>query len=492
MRPFGSRMGASSATAPRRRVGRTLSALAISCSVSVVTTTIATVLPASAAGPAVTFSAPTVDGDNGWYRAQPSIGVTAADSVGVASITYGFGGPTTTKTFPTPYPPSATASAQPSAPGALTLSASAKNGANVASSTATTAVKWDPDPPSMPTGAKFVDATGATKSRSGTSICGSWAPSADAASGMRDYRLQLAESPDFAQVVADRTSTGATFCFGPSDGVTAAHSYYFRAAGRDLAGNPSAWSAPSNRIDVSDQATGPAVAHAPVPTAYVDADITLALTSTCGQGHTCDARLFYRPTPVTGVSAVLADGWTRVDMTRGQATTLNGQSALAWSATVPGTAVRTTGVDYFLEVGDNNAITQFPGSSSVNLPSVNGPSAVAHSYFHVAVVSPPLVAHDPPPFGQSGQGLALGLRASCSTANCTATLYYRTTTDGAAAQPLLATPAWPRVTMTADGAPTSLGGPGSLLGFRASIPASYVDTRGVDYFFSVTDGTTTT
>ena len=44
-------------------------------------------------------------------------------------------------------------------------------------------------------------------------------------------------------------------------------------------------------------------------------------------------------------------------------------------------------VNYFVGVGN--------GSLSTGL------SPVAHSFFHVAVVSPPLVTHSPPPFGRS-------------------------------------------------------------------------------------------
>jgi hypothetical protein len=310
--------------------------------------------------------------------------------------------------------------------------------------------------------------------------------------------VQVALEPGFAQPVADRLtgSTNPFAYFSSTAGIRYGKSYYFRVAARDVAGNESTWSSPSNRVDVTDQSTGPAVAHAPVLGGYVGQPIPIRLIATCGgSDQTCSARVYWRATPIAGsdalVDGVLDRGWRVSELIRGGQTTLNGTQAWDWSGAVPGSAVSTAGVDYFVEATDTFALTDVPGGAFVGSGNATGVQPVAHGYFHVHVVSPPLPAHVPPPFGRSGEDVPLRLDATCSTANCSATLYYRTTTGPITDEPLLATPAWPRVAMSRSGQPQSLGDAGSLVTFTASIPASAVDTRGVDYFMSVTDGVTT-
>jgi hypothetical protein len=310
-------------------------------------------------------------------------------------------------------------------------------------------------------------------------------------SGERDYRVQLAETSDFATVVVDRFLAATNTCFTATDGVRSGHSYYFRVAARDVAGNVSSFSGPSGAMQVTDQQTGPVVVHAPVPTAFVDQDVPISLQATCATTGPCSARLFYRPTPISGAGAITADGWTRVDLTRGAATTGNWKTAYAWSGAIPGQRVTTAGVDYFVEAEDTYALTQMPGTTYAGTDSAPGIQPVAHSWYHVHVVSPPLVTHNPPLFAPSGQDLPLRVQATCS-ATCSATLYFRTTTDDITSQPLLALPSWPRVTMTAEANPVSLAPAGQIVTFDGAVPAGYVDTRGVDYFLSVSDGTTTT
>ena len=455
----------------------------------------------------VTFNAGSPDGSNGWYRTAPAPTITASDPAGVAELSFvwqdcnpscvAIGSPTV-KQYTAPYPTTVTESApaQPQ-PGQLSLSATATNGTGTPTS-ASTALKWDPDGPSVPANLHWsspsTQGLDSPTVINGTSVCAYWALATDAVSGMQDYRIQLAETPDFSAVLTDwhrPYPSGDASCFT----VEAEHSYYFRVQGRDLAGNPGAWSGPSPRVAVTDQTTGPAIAHAPVTAGFVATEVPLSWTATCGAGDACSARLFYRTTPIRGADNVTADDWTRVVATQTGSTVLNGEEARGWSAAIPAGAVTTTGVDYFIEAERNFALTQEPGSSFVGVGNGSlstGVSPVAHSFFHVNVVSPPLVTHSAPPFARSGEALALDLQATCSAPECSATVYFRATTDAVTAQPLLAVPDWPRAAMSPDPGPTVLGDAGRLFTFRSEIPAEYVDTRGVDYFFSVTDGTTTT
>jgi hypothetical protein len=358
----------------------------------------------------------------------------------------------------------------------------------------------DTAPPSQPADAAWTDSNGVvtqTWAAQSATLYASWSASTDADSGVKDYRIQLAEDdPTFGAPLVDRytgsTSTFATF--SSTDGVRFGHGYYFRVLGRDNALNESTWSVPSNQVRVTDETTGPAVAHAPVMTGFVDQDIPVALTATCGGAEqTCSARLFWRVTPITGTAAVFAGGWTRVDLTRGAQTQLNGnRSAWDWAGTIPGTSVSTSGIDYYLEAEDTGALTQFPGGTFVGSQYAVGVQPAAHTFHHVHVVSPPIVTHAPPPFGQSGQDLPLSIQVACYTSSCSATAWYHTTDGPITDQPLLALPNWPHATMNQTAAGTPIPGGGNLLTFGASVPAAMVDTRGVDYFFQVTDGVTTT
>src|SRR5439155_7704717 len=229
----------------------------------------------------------------------------------------------------------------------------------------------------------------------------------------------------------------------------------------------------------------PAVAHAPRPTAFVGQDIPIQLVATCRTGPTCAARLFYRTTPTSGVQVAGSTSWNRVDLDPGTSQSLNGVAAKEWHGVVPGSAVTTTGVDYFVEAEDNYATTDVPGTTY----TLSSGSSIAYAY-HVHTVSPPVVAHVPVAYGESGQALDVQVRATCFTPSCVATLYYRSTTDGVVAQPLLTVPAWSRITMSSSES-VPLGAAGAFLVFDATLPGTSVDTRGLDYFIAVSDGATT-
>ncbi|MGQ0615765.1 MAG: hypothetical protein ACT4PW_02050 [Acidimicrobiia bacterium] len=317
------------------------------------------------------------------------------------------------------------------------------------------------------------------------------------------YRVQLSEDADFADVLVERDlPTSATSTdFHASDGVAFGHSYYFRVA-LLVDGEVAAGWANSERVDVSEEDSGPVVLHAPVPTGYHGQDIPIRLFSSCGSGHECNGTLNYRTTPnpeslIEPAGTAGTGSWTTAPLSEVSRVSADADyDVVEWAATIPGWMVTTHGVDYFLEATDQFARTRVPGGTYTSTPGLQPPNV---GYWHVHTVSPPLLAHVPPPFGSSGEDLRVELQAACSTGNCDATLFYRTTNDDATATEsdivaengeLIATPNWPTATMQQVGAPASLGDAGEMLTFEAEIPASFVDTRGVDYFFHVTDGET--
>lgn len=347
--------------------------------------------------------------------------------------------------------------------------------------------------PAQPANPHWSDAAGVLSETitGNTALNAAWNVSSDetGGSGLAQYRVQLSESPAFGSVMVDRYtgSTAARHTFTAADGVTAGRSYYFRVLAVDVAGNHSAFSVPSNRVDVSDQSVGPEIVHQPVLTAYYGHAIPIQFYATCEGSGPCGARLFWR---TTGSASVPTGAWQRVDLPRTSTLQrINNTDAHEYKGTIPGWAVTTAGVDYYLEAEDTYALGYYPGTTFVDGQFIVGVQGT-HSYAHVQTITPPLLTHQPPPYAQADTPIALSLDAVCSTGNCTARLYYRTTTGPATTEPLLAIPAWPNTAMSQQPNPTDLGDAGKRYTYTASIPASYVDTRGVDYFFHVKDGTT--
>lgn len=360
----------------------------------------------------------------------------------------------------------------------------------------------DVEAPSQPTSPRWADTTTGSLTISIAAEDGraraAWAASNDAASGIASYSVQVDTDPDFAAPFLERSVAGTTryLILGPADGLRYGGAFYFRVAAVDGAGNQSTWSAASNRLLVTDQTTGPAIIHAPITSAYVGQPIPIQATATCeGPERSCTGRLYWRETPITGAQAAfdgIGDrGWQITDLDRGALTTIDAnRDAVEWSAEIPAAAVTTAGVDYYLEFEDTAAQSTFPGGVFVGSRYATGVQPAAHAFQHIHVISPPVLGHLPPPFARDGESVPIQLDATCSTASCTATLYYRSTDGSVLAEDLLATPDWPRVGMEITGSPTDLGDAGMAMTFAAEIPADAVDTRGVDYFMHVSDGVT--
>lgn len=233
---------------------------------------------------------------------------------------------------------------------------------------------------------------------------------------------------------------------------------------------------------VAAATTGPAIVHAPTTTAPYGRPIVVTATATCESGAGCAARLFYRTTTAAATTAVPGiveeGGFQMAPMTRGTATTAEGREAVTWSAVIPGAAVTTAGVDYFVEAEDDGALSRYPGSTTVAGTTPTG------SFVHVHVLTPPLLHHVPVPFVIAGRAFDVDAHVACAD-GCTATLHYRRT-------PATVDPAagWSSTTMQPQGTATSLGDAGVLLAYRARVPADSVDTTGVDYYIHVADGHT--
>jgi hypothetical protein len=231
--------------------------------------------------------------------------------------------------------------------------------------------------------------------------------------------------------------------------------------------------------------TGPVVAHAPVATTFYGQPISITATSTCPTGANCTARVYYRTTAVAALTVIPGlvnePGFQAASLS-GTATTVNGHQAVLWSGSIPGSAAAsTTGVDYYIEADHNGTRTVYPGSTTVSTVQP------VPSYHHVQVVNPPLVNHVPVPFAVADQPINVDAQVTCSSGNCSGTLFYRET-------PVTLSPTlgWASTGMTPVDAGTPLGGAAVLLRFRGTVPASSVDTTGVDYYLRFTDGHTQT
>jgi hypothetical protein len=223
------------------------------------------------------------------------------------------------------------------------------------------------------------------------------------------------------------------------------------------------------------ETTGPGVVHTPVATAFYGQAIPISVRTSCTSG--CAARLYYRstaPASLLAVPGLVGEGGFQVV---GLANVATGPDTTEWRGEIPGYVVTTTGLDYYVEVDQSGATTKYPGT-----PMAGGVQPLG-IYFHVKVLSPPLINHVPVVLGFAGQPLNIDAQATCASGSCQGTLYYRT--------PGLLSTDYSSVGMTQTSA-TPLSSAGSLLTLTGQVPGSAIDTRGLDYYIGVRDGATTT
>lgn len=147
---------------------------------------------------------------------------------------------------------------------------------------------------------------------------------------------------------------------------------------------------------------------------------------------------------------------------------------------IPASVVDTRGVDYVFKVAEGTREAWSPG-----LPALFEGNGARLTFHHLHVVSPTRLLHVPTLAAPYRKSIPITGRANCSkTRQCTARLYWRTTTSS-----VLDTAAqFDSAPMTTTREATY--GNQDQIKVTGTIPASAADTRGVDYFFSVSDGST--
>lgn len=242
---------------------------------------------------------------------------------------------------------------------------------------------------------------------------------------------------------------------------------------------------------------GPTIYHVPVAFSAANTAIVIEARALCLTP--CAGRVFYRTT-VAGSAAELFSmtdpTWTSLTMGRATDATLAGETLYRFFVSLPASAADPRGVDYIVKVTDGSFVSWSPGTPAA--PGVALNNGVRSSAHHVLVGAPTMVEHAPVPAAQYRRAIPIRADATCSQ-TCSATLYFRRTgafspsffdfddpplnpAEGADVQ-------WTSIAMSralVAQVPTA----GSQYTFTASIPAAYVDTRGVDYAIKVDDGVT--
>lgn len=255
--------------------------------------------------------------------------------------------------------------------------------------------------------------------------------------------------------------------------------------------------------DGDDDALAGELAHVPVVSSYPGEAIVVEATQRCDVTGDCSADLLYRisaapdtptdePLPHGSTDLPLRDGWTRVEMARVAEQITPDEDLLTWRREIPAEIVGTRGIDYLVETRDDGVQGRFPAGTDQSAVTHNG-FEPGFTWWHVNVLSPPLLHHTPPRFGMADSPLPLDLHATCARPSCTATVYWRVTPDsGVTSVPLTEVPQdWRSAVMPLSGSAVEHpDAPGRVDRWTYVIPASDLDTRGLDYFFHVTDGET--
>jgi len=247
----------------------------------------------------------------------------------------------------------------------------------------------------------------------------------------------------------------------------------------------------------------PMIIHSPVLTTEYQTPVVVDAVTSCSTGP-CQATLFYRTTELDTSSVNLPNNpWTSIAMTaNGTLPPQEGIPARAWQAVIPGTAANITGIDYYIEADDATDTNQFPADPPAIAGGVNestgGAAPVASQpYWHIATLSPPLLVHVTPGFAPADRDISLTVQATCSTGDCSGSLYYRDSAgvtngavdlQGAGVKVQIGADGWTQLPLKEQNDPLGIGGIGDVHTYEATIPGADVDTVGIDYFFQVTDG----
>lgn len=236
----------------------------------------------------------------------------------------------------------------------------------------------------------------------------------------------------------------------------------------------------------------PVVTHVPAAAAQPDRALPVSLQASCSTA-TCSAEVLYRIAPDSTATGLEAGGlikdpqWPSKALRQTAALELGDAGReLTFEGEIPADVVTTSGVDYLLRVTDGETTTVWPGTAYFGHAA---PTDSQHlSYHHVRVLESTKVVHQPPVTAAYRKDLPITGTASCPvTQTCTARLHWRTTDKDA-----LHTSAESDFTSAPMAVVRGVSaGDLDTVTVTGEIPASFNDTRGVDYFFSVSDGQTT-
>jgi hypothetical protein len=246
---------------------------------------------------------------------------------------------------------------------------------------------------------------------------------------------------------------------------------------------------------------GPSIFSAGV--LYSPRAVPIAVSASAVCETTCSATLFYR-VPVEASTKDLgstgAVSWSNVAMTLGTVSSVGLGTLNSFTGTIPASVVDVRGVDYIIRVDDHGNLSYWPGTPAA--PGLALPKGVRLGYWHVYVTNPAMIEHTVPALTVAYRAaIPITAQATCAKA-CVGRLWFRRTgllnpsmvdldyppaNDGVSA----ADEQWNQIVMSVDSIDQRTEQYGAAIyAFSATIPASYVDTRGVDYAIQVGDGTT--
>lgn len=236
----------------------------------------------------------------------------------------------------------------------------------------------------------------------------------------------------------------------------------------------------------------PLLTHVPPVYAHADRDLPLEVQATCST-DTCTATLHYRISePGLDTRDLTGDpGWPTITMDQTASTDLGDAGAsLTYRATIPSSDVDTQGLDYYIDVTDGHTTSYWPGTTYQGHYVPRDGMRTAYQTVHV--LEPPHVTHRPALATPYRADIPITATATCPVSRtCTATLYYRTTTNTGDIVGDSALYGHYFVQAPMNVAHVGTVGDTDLITVAATVPAFYADTRGVDYFFRIDDGSTT-